>query len=84
MSLWLSGIFCIIAHTGLVYHWLLEPLGAAWNKGSLAYILKITIGSVPNYALLVLTVNILSLAALDLRKKHSSAIETSATRTQGN
>jgi hypothetical protein len=84
MSLWLSGIFCLIAHTGLIYHWLLEPLGAAWNKGSLPYILKITIGSVPNYALLVLTVNILGLAAIDLRKKHSSAIETSATRMQGN
>lgn len=84
MSLWLSGVFCLLAHTGLVYHWLLEPLGAAWKKGSLPYILKITIGSVPNYALLVLTVNILSLAAIDLRKKHSSAIETSAIRTQGN
>ena len=84
MSLWLSGVFCLLTHTGLVYHWLLEPLGAAWKKGSLPYILKITICSVPNYALLVLTVNILSLAALDLRKKHSSAMETSATRTQGN
>jgi hypothetical protein len=72
--LWLTGLFCLSLQTGLLYYRILEPLDPIWKKGQVSYLIKITIGSLPNYTLVCLTIVILILA----RKMLSISQELSA------
>lgn len=62
MLTWFAGIGCLSIHTGIMMFRVLEPLKSAWLKGSLPYWFKVTIGTLPNYALLGLIIVTLILA----------------------
>lgn len=58
---WCSAISCLIIHTNFLYYSFFEILG---SPHPMSYIMRITIGSLPNYAILGLTISILILANL--------------------
>lgn len=60
--LWGLGGVCLLLHTGFIYFQLLEPLEVPWKQGKISYLIRITIGSLPNYSLLGLIVIILLLS----------------------
>jgi hypothetical protein len=67
-SFWLLSFatICLSLQTGVIYFGLLEPLEAPWKNGNVSYLTKVTIGSLPNYSLIVLLVIILWLAELSM------------------
>lgn len=65
------GIFILLlTQTGIVYYQILEPLEIMWKRGSLPYLVKVTIGTLPNYTLIALTVIILLLARKNLLRRN--------------
>ncbi|TAE76088.1 MAG: DUF2029 domain-containing protein [Oscillatoriales cyanobacterium] len=70
MSVWLLGVGCLFVQTAVVHRWLLVFLGKRWNwkAGELPYILKVTIFSLPSYAILGITLTVLVLAITSFRK----------------
>ncbi|MBE9012315.1 DUF2029 domain-containing protein, partial [Pseudanabaenaceae cyanobacterium LEGE 13415] len=62
LFVWLIGIGCLAIHTGLIMFRVLEPLKSAWLSGALPYWFRVSIGSLPNYAILGLIIVTLYLA----------------------
>ena len=71
MSVLLLGVGCLLVQTAVMNHWLLVFLGKRWNwkAGQLPYILKVTIFSLPIYAILGIILSVLVLATTSLRQK---------------
>ena len=71
MSVWLLGVCCLLVQTAVIHRWLLVFIAKRWNwkAGELPYILKITIFSLPSYAILGITLSVLVLAITSVREK---------------
>ncbi len=71
MSVWLFGVGCVMVQTAVIHGGLLVFLGKRWNwkGGELPYLFKVTIFSLPSYAILGLTLSVLVLAITSLRQK---------------
>ncbi|WP_293129312.1 glycosyltransferase family 87 protein [Microcoleus sp. bin38.metabat.b11b12b14.051] len=71
MSVWLLGVCCLLVQTAVIHRWLLVFIGKRWNwkAGELPYILKVTIFSLPSYAILGITLSVLALAITSVRQK---------------
>ncbi|MEG4229138.1 glycosyltransferase family 87 protein [Microcoleus sp. N9_A2] len=71
MSVWLLGVSCLLVQTAVIHAGLLVFLGKRWNwkGGELPYLLKVTIFSLPSYAVLGLTLSVLVLAMTSLGQK---------------
>lgn len=79
MSVWLLGVGCLLVQTAVIHAGLLVFLGKRWNSkaGELPYLLKVTIFSIPSYAILGLTLSILVLAMSSLGQKQVAEFERS-------
>ena len=71
MSIWLLGVGCLLVQTAVIHAGLLVFLGKRWNwkGGELPYWLKVTVFSLPSYAVLGITLSVLVLAMNSLGKK---------------
>ena len=71
MSIWLFGVGCLLVQTAVIHAGLLVFLGKRWNwkGGELPYWLKVTVFSLPSYAVLGITLSVLVLAMNSLGKK---------------
>lgn len=71
MSIWLLGVGCLLVQTAMIHAGLLVFLGKRWNwkGGELPYLLKVTVFSLPSYAVLGITLSVLVLAMNSLGKK---------------
>ncbi|HLO50661.1 MAG TPA: glycosyltransferase family 87 protein [Kamptonema sp.] len=71
ISIWLLGVGCLLVQTAVIHNGLLVFLGKRWNwkEGELPYLLKITIFSLPSYAILGITLSVLVLAITSLGQK---------------
>jgi hypothetical protein len=74
MSIWLLGVGCLLVQTAVIHGGLLVFLGKRWNwkGGELPYLLKVTIFSLPSYAILGITLSVLVLAIISLFDTHTS------------
>jgi Glycosyltransferase family 87 len=79
MSVWLLGVGCLLVQTALIHAGLLVFLGKRWNwkAGELPYLLKVTIFSLPSYAVLGLTLSILVLAMTSIGQKQVAEFDRS-------
>lgn len=70
ISVWLGGIACLLIQTKFIQGWLIGSLANnwQWKKGELPYILKVTIFTLPSYAVLGITLSVLVLAITSLRQ----------------
>ena len=66
------GILMLLTQTGIIYYQILEPLEILWKRGKLPYLVKVTIGTLPNYTLVLLTLIILLLARKQLFQRDST------------
>ena len=71
MSIWLFGVGYLLVQTAVIHAGLLVFLGKRWNwkGGELPYWLKVTVFSLPSYAVLGITLSVLVLAMNSLGKK---------------
>lgn len=71
MSIWLLGVCCLLMQTAVIYGGLLGFLGKRWNwkGGELPYLLKVTVFSLPSYAILGITLSVLVLAITSIGQK---------------
>ncbi|WP_341732076.1 glycosyltransferase family 87 protein [Microcoleus sp. EPA2] len=71
MSVWLLGVGCILVQTAVIHAGLLVFLGKRWNwkDGELPYLLKVTVFSLPSYAVLGITLSVLVLAMTSGQKQ---------------
>jgi hypothetical protein len=71
MSIWLLGVGCLLVQTAVIHGGLLVFLGKRWNwkGGELPYLLKVTVFSLPSYAILGITLSVLVLAMTSLSEK---------------
>ncbi|MEG3861051.1 glycosyltransferase family 87 protein, partial [Microcoleus sp. herbarium12] len=71
MSVWLLGVGCLLVQTAVIHAGLLVFLGKRWNwkVGELPYLLKVTVFSLPSYAVLGITLSILVLAMTSVGQK---------------
>ncbi len=79
MSVWLLGVGCILLQTAVIHGGLLVFLGKRWNwkGGELPYLLKITVFSLPSYAVLGITLSVLVLAMSSLGQKQVGEFDRS-------
>lgn len=77
MSVWLVGVACLLVKTTFIHGWLMSSLANnwQWKQGELPYILKITIFSLPSYAVLAITLSILFLAMKSLHQLKDELID---------
>jgi hypothetical protein len=70
MFVGLLGVGCLLVQTAVIHRWLLVFIGKRWNwkAGELPYILKVTIFSLPSYAILGITLSVLALTIRSFRK----------------
>ena len=54
LGLLVAGMIILLTQTGWLYYRILEPLEGSWKVGDINYLTQITIGSFPNYSLLIL------------------------------
>lgn len=71
MSIWLLGVSCLFVQTAVIHAGLLVFLGKQWNwkSGELPYLLKVTVFSLPSYAVLGITLSVLVLAITSVGQK---------------
>jgi len=72
---WCFGCTCIIIHTHLFYNYFQYYFGS--QTPHMPYLLQITLASIPNYAILGLTISILFLTISSLRNKVTMPQENS-------
>lgn len=77
MSVWLLGVGCILVQTAVIHAGLLVFLGKRWNwkGGELPYLLKVTVFSLPSYAVLGITLSVLVLAMTSFGQKQVGEFE---------
>ncbi|XZO04431.1 MAG: glycosyltransferase family 87 protein [Microcoleus sp.] len=77
MSVWLLGVGCILVQTAVIHAGLLVFLGKRWNwkDGELPYWLKVTVFSLPSYAVLGITLSVLVLAMTSFGQKQVGEFE---------
>ena len=71
MSIWLLGVGSLLVQTAVIHAGLLVFMGKRWNwkGGELPYLLKVTVFSLPSYAVLGITLSVLILAMSSLDQK---------------
>ncbi|MEG3879016.1 glycosyltransferase family 87 protein [Microcoleus sp. herbarium7] len=71
MSVWLLGVGCLLVQTAVIHAGLLVFLGKRWNwkAGELPYLWKVTVFSLPSYAVLGIALSVLVLAMTSLSQK---------------
>ena len=79
MSVWLLGVGCLLVQTAVIHGGLLVFLGKRWNwkGGELPYLLKVTVFSLPSYAVLGITLSVLVLAMSSLGQKQVGEFDRS-------
>ncbi|MBE9183501.1 DUF2029 domain-containing protein [Microcoleus sp. LEGE 07076] len=79
MSVWLLGVGCLLVQTAVIHAGLLVFLGKRWNwkEGELPYLLKVTVFSLPSYAVLGITLSVLILAMTSVGQKQVAEFDRS-------
>ena len=79
MSIWLLGVCCLLMQTAVIYGGLLGSFGKRWNwkGGELPYLLKVTVFSLPSYAILGITLSVLVLAITSIGQKQVGEFDRS-------
>ena len=79
MSIWLFGVGCLLVQTAVIHGGLLVFLGKRWNwkGGELPYWLKVTVFSLPSYAVLGITLSVLILAITSVGQKQVAEFDRS-------
>ncbi len=79
MSVWLLGVGCLLVQTAVIHAGLLVFLGKRWNWkiGELPYLLKVTVFSLPSYAVLGITLSVLVLAMTSVGQKQVGEFDRS-------
>ena len=79
MSIWLLGVGYLLVQTAVIHAGLLVFLGKRWNwkGGELLYWLKVTVFSLPSYAVLGITLSVLILAIRSVGQKQVAEFDRS-------
>lgn len=79
MSVWLLGVASILVQTAVIHAGLLVFLGKRWNwkGGGLPYLLKVSVFSLPSYAVLGIALSVLVLAVTSIGQKQVAEFDRS-------